>query len=105
LLGDIWRYGLQEHIKFVFGGAHKGTTKDFEQLLEAAQFKPDGVVYARDTIIDLNLAHIAGVRSAAIVHENYGYQPKAQVARFVPKPTYGILEHVGDLVKIVKNGF
>lgn len=105
LLDDIWRYGLQEHIKLAFGGAHKGTTKDFAQLLEAADVSSENVVYAGDTTIDMNLAHIAGVRSAAIVHEKYGYQPKAQVAGFEPKPTYGILEHVGDLVKLVKNGF
>jgi phosphoglycolate phosphatase-like HAD superfamily hydrolase len=105
LLGDIWRYGLQENVKLAFGSVEKGATRDFEQLLEAAQVSPDGVIYAGDTTIDMHLARIAGVRSAAIVHEHYGYQPKAQVASFEPKPTYGIMEHVGDLVKLVKNGF
>lgn len=105
LLGDIWRYGLQGNIKLAFGGAHKGTIEDFAQLLEMAQVSPDGVIYAGDTTIDLSLAHRAGVRSAAIVDGKHGYQPRTQVEGFRPKPTYGILEHVGDLVNLVKNGF
>jgi len=104
LHGDIWRYGLQERIKFAFGDAHKDTTKDFAQLLGMADVSSENVIYAGDTTIDLNLAHIAGVRSAAIVNETYGYQRREQVARFEPKPTYGILGHVGELVPLIKNG-
>jgi len=106
LLRDIWRYGLQEDIAYAIGGADKSDLADFRHLLALSNRGPgDTILYAGDTTIDVNLAHIAGIRSVAVVHPDYGYQLRKHVERFRPQPTHGIIEHIRELVPLVQNGF
>ena len=104
LLGDIFRYGLHNHISYAVGSVNKASSRDFEFLLNMAHTDRKNVFYAGDTIIDLALMHREGIRGVAVVQLPYSYQDVPQIKAFQPQPSHGIVTHVRELLPIVKNG-
>jgi len=100
LLGDISRYGLDDYIEYAFGGADKGKKEDFQGLLSVTGVLAEEILYAGDTVIDVNLAKLIGVSSIGVVNPEYGYQLRAQVEK--AKPTHGIVCQLKDVIPIVR---
>ena len=97
LRNEVVEYGLKEAVTYALGSVDKAVPKTLTDLMLQAKARPERTIYAGDTHVDIELAHLAGTQSVGVAHPECSYQTYDFLDAFRPKP-HRIVRHINELV-------